>query len=47
MRNPALPRCALYELHRNDLNATIENHPSIRQALEESDQKRKAQQTQG
>ena len=38
--------CALYELHRNDLNATIESHPSIRQALEESDRQRKAAQTQ-
>ena len=42
----AVTPCSLYELHRNDLNATIDAYPSIRKALEESDRKRKAEQSQ-
>ncbi len=39
----AVTPCSLYELHRNDLNATIEAYPAIRKTLEESDRERKAE----
>lgn len=43
----AITPSSLYELRREDLDAVIEKYPAMQQALQEADQKRKAEMAQG